>query len=79
MKRIVLALVFVAGCASPAEDYVRADAAAWAPFDANGWLDSKIDAESSFSAGKKDALHQLNAARRARVSHAIAAIGSGSK
>ena len=78
MKRILLGLL-LAGCASPAEDYIRADAAAWAPFDQSGWLDFKIDAEPSFSDAKKDALHQLNVARRARIAHAIASIESGSK
>lgn len=67
----LLAFMFFAGCASPAEDYVRAEAAAWAQIDPS--LDGWIDAESSFKPEKKDALHQLNAARRARVKHALEA------
>ena len=80
MKKIAFAVLCAAlvGCASPAEDYIRADAAAWVPFDDGGWLDAKIDAEPAFSADKKTALHMLNAGRRARIAHAIAALGSGS-
>ena len=78
MKRLALvAILAFSGCASPAEDYVRAEAGAWAqldePYDASGKprLDAWIDGDSALSPEKKDALHQLNAGRRARVSHAL--------
>lgn len=71
MKYALVAMLLIAGCASPAEDYIRADAAAWAQYDP--FIDSWVD-KSDFSADKKDALHQLNVGRRARINHAIAAI-----
>lgn len=80
MKKFMLlslvVLVAFTGCSSPAADYVRAEKAAWDEFDRNGNLDRWVDQEPTFSDDAKDALHQLNVGRRARVAHAIAAIGS---
>jgi hypothetical protein len=72
---LLLALVLV-GCPSPARDYVLADAAAWKHYDEGGWLDRKIDEESSWDKDKKTALHKLNEGRRARISHAIAEVST---
>lgn len=73
MKRLACFVVLLAlvGCVAPADDYVNADAAAWAPFDADGWLDAQIDKEEKFTPKKKDALHELNVGRRARIRHAL--------
>lgn len=74
MKRIVfISFLLLSGCASPAKDYVEAEAAAWAEFDP--YLDSWIDAhefskDKAANSRKRDALHQLNVARRARIKHA---------
>lgn len=88
MKKTLLILsLLIVGCASPAADYVMAEKAAWdqydVAYDSTGHqlvgqpiLDKWIDQEASFPADLKDALHQLNVARRARVNHAIAAIKS---
>jgi uncharacterized lipoprotein YajG len=77
MKRLILvAVLLLPGCAGPAADYVRAEAAAWAEFDP--YLDGWVEKDPALSSEKKDALHQLNVARRARVRHAIAQIESGS-
>lgn len=88
MKTILVLLLLTAGCASPAADYIRADKAAWDvydhAYDASGHpalvgptlIDRWIDQEPTFSLDLKDAMHQLNVARRARVNHAIAAVGS---
>lgn len=70
MKYMILALALMGGCASPAADYVSAEAAAWQQIDDK--LDGWIESEPSYDAPKKDALHQLNVGRRARVSHALA-------
>lgn len=70
----LLVVLLLAGCASPAEDYVRAEDAAWAEYDP--YLDKWVDQEVSFTKDKKEAMHLLNEGRRARVRHAIAAIGS---
>lgn len=75
MKKL-LVILFLAGCSSPAEDYVRADQHTWEVFDKDAWLDQAIDADTKMSVDRKDALHQLNVARRARIEHAVAAIGS---
>jgi hypothetical protein len=66
-----LILILGAGCATPAQEYVQADAAAWARFDVDGRIDSWIDS-SALDADEKDSLHQLNVARRARIAHALA-------
>ena len=71
MRKLILVLAFMAGCSSPAQTYVEADAAARAPYDQDHRLDSWVDS-SSLSPEEKDALHQLNDARRARVAHALA-------
>lgn len=81
MRSMLLLLALLSGCASPAEDYIRADAATWAQFDRSTpagvpWIDAAVDADPTLSPEHKDALHQLSTSRRARVSHAVAAIGS---
>ena len=75
MRNILMAVLLVSavGCASPAASYVKAEAHAWAEFDP--YLDAWIDAETKLKAEEKDALHQLNVGRRARVSHAMAEVG----
>jgi len=64
------------GCASPAKDYVLAEQSAWAQFDKGGMLDRWIDQDATLSHDVKDALHQLNVGRRARIAHAVAAVNS---
>lgn len=80
MKKFVLLLVVLAGCASPAVDYVRADKVSWDQFDVplNGkpLIDAWVDREPTFDADTKEAYHLLNTSRRARVAHAIAAVGT---
>ena len=75
MRKFILAvcLVSAGGCASPAASYVKAEAHAWAEFDP--FLDRWVDAEPSLTAEQKDALHQLNVGRRARVSRGLAGAG----
>jgi len=80
-KTLFVAILLITGCASPAADYVRADKATWDQYDTitpsgKPLIDAWVDSEASFSADKKDAFHQLNTARRARVDHAIAAVGT---
>lgn len=79
MKKFML-LVILAGCASPAADYVRADKVSWDQYDVplNGkpLIDAWVDRESTFDDDTKEAYHLLNTSRRARVAHAIAAVGT---
>lgn len=76
MKKFALValLMAVVGCANPNEDYIRADAAAWEPFDNNGWLERKINEDEDWSTETKDALRQLQKGRKARIAHAMASI-----
>ena len=64
----------ILGCASPAADYVRAEKAAWDVYDPylSGW----VDQDPRFDLDTKAAFHALDVGRKARVAHAIAAVGS---
>jgi len=85
VKLLSIVLVLAScGCASPAADYVRADAAAWTKLDepvagtptkpGQARVDIYIDMDPSLSTDEKDALHQLMNGRRARISHALAEV-----
>lgn len=81
MKKFLTVVFLVAiGCASPAADYIKADQGTWAQFDTpvggKPLIDSWIDNDPRLSDDKKDAFHQLNVSRRARITHAVAAINS---
>jgi len=77
---VLLVAFILAGCASPAEDYIRADAAAWQwldePYDASHphRIDAYVDSDAAISSDVKDAIHQLMDGRRARVAHALAGL-----
>ena len=72
---VLLVAVLCAGCATPSEKYVRADAAAWAQYDKAGRLDTWI-AEAvkrgELTQAQADDLGKLNDGRRARIRHALA-------
>jgi hypothetical protein len=76
MKSTVLVLALaLAGCAGPTYDYVHAEADAWGVFDP--YLDKWIDSDASISPDKRDAMHEVNKGRKARVAHAISQVDSG--
>lgn len=54
---ILFALLWcVGGCASPSEDYIRADEAAWKQYDDGGLLDAMIDNAEKRGAAKLSAV-----------------------
>jgi uncharacterized lipoprotein YajG len=69
---VLLALGLYAGCQGPAASYVQADADCWSVFDP--YIDGWVDAAPAISASVKDAMHQVNVGRRARISHALASL-----
>lgn len=72
---LLVCCLLMVGCATPAEDYVRADAAAWRYYDQEGLLDKWIDqaeVRGEITKGRASALRRLNEGRRARVAHALA-------